>query len=201
MKSAFLYSTTIGKCTLIALVLCILYKSSFAATGDKLVITGNIVNVRSEPSTSADLLIKLSKDREVTEIQRQRDWVEIETNREDIKTGWVHESLLGTMTIIATESPNTSSPTRFDKFKQRFYDQNEIIDKQNGVIYFSEVINKGRGQIEVIATKAWLDSDHEKRGNVTNSIFKLWGKLVPVGNSMSVRVLDEQGEQHMIIIR
>ncbi len=175
--------------------------ASFAATGDKLIITGEVVNVRRGPSTSAEPLLKLSKDREVIEIQRQQNWVEIETHHEDIKTGWIHQSLLGKTIIKVTKSPNTSSSTHFDKFKQRFDDQNQVIKKQNGVIYFLEVKKTGQGQIEVIATDAWLNAQREKRGTTTNAVFKLWSKVVPVGSSMSVRVLDEQGEQHMIMIR
>jgi SH3-like domain-containing protein len=179
--------------------ICISYTdNSLAAKGDKLKVIGDIVNLRAGPSTSADLLIKLLKDRKVIEIQRQDDWIEIETHRKDIKTGWVHQSLLGK---VATKSPNTSSPTRFDRFKQRFDDQNQVIKMQNGVIYFSTVKNKGQGQIDVIATEAWLNSQREKRGATMNAIFKLWSNVVPVGSSMSVRVFDEHGEQHMVMVR
>ncbi len=79
---------------------CISYTSNcIAATGDKLIITGDIVNLRTAPSSSADSPIKLLKDREVTEIKRQHDWVEIETHRKDIKTGWIHQSLLVKVTM------------------------------------------------------------------------------------------------------
>jgi uncharacterized protein YgiM (DUF1202 family) len=187
-----------GAISLITLI-CISYTSnSFAAAGDELKITGDIVNLRAGPSIGADLLIKLIKDRKVTEIQRQKDWIEIETHRKDIKTGWIHQSLLAKAT---TSSPNTSSPTRFDTFKQRFDDQNQVTKKQNGVIYFSAVKNKGQGQIEVIATEAWINAQREKRGTTMNTIFKLWSKVVPVGSSMSVRVFDERGEQHMVMVR
>jgi hypothetical protein len=49
--------------------------NSLAATGDKLIITGDIVNLRVEASTEANSPIKLLKDRIVTEIQRQNVWV------------------------------------------------------------------------------------------------------------------------------
>ncbi len=57
---------------------CISYtNNSIAVTGDKLIIIGDIVNIRAEPSSNADSLIKLLKDREVTEIQRQHNRVKL----------------------------------------------------------------------------------------------------------------------------
>ena len=181
--------------------------SSFADTGDELIITGDIVNLRTGPSSYTEAPIKLSQGRKVIEIQRNGDWVEIETHRNDIKTGWVHESLVAkataTVTAITTTKQNTtpSSTKRFKRFKQRFNDQNEVIKKQNGLIYFSEANDKGEGSIEVIATEAWLNAKREERGKSLNEIFKLWSDVVPVGSSMSVIVFDEQGEQHMVMLR
>lgn len=172
--------------------------NSIAATGDKLIITGDIVNLRAEPSTEADSPIKLLKDGKVTEIQRQNDWVEVETHRKDIETGWVHKSLLTKADLF---SQNTSSPTRFDRFMQLFNDHNEVINKQNGVIYFTKVKHKGEGQLEVVASEAWLNIDNELRNNSLSKIFELWSDVTPVGSSISVRVFDEQGEQYTLMLR
>ncbi|HIF50892.1 MAG TPA: SH3 domain-containing protein [Thiotrichaceae bacterium] len=177
--------------------------NSFATVGEQLIIIGDIVNVRAAPSTNSDTLIKLLKDREVTEIQRQQQWIEIETHRKDIKTGWVHQSLLAKREKKETKksSRNTSSPSRFDKFMERFNEHNEVVKKQNGIIYFSEVKNKGQGQIEIIATDAWVNAEREERGIIVKTVFKLWSNVVPVGSSMSIRIFDAQGEQHMLIVR
>jgi len=189
--------------SVISLALCIAVFSpgytsnSVAATADELIIIESIVNVRAGPSKEAEVLVKLSKDRKVTEIQRQNNWVEIETHRDDVKTGWIHKSLLGK----AAATQNTSSPTRFDHFMQRFNDHNEVIKKQNGVIYFTEAKDKGNGQIDLIATQAWISSNIEMRDTVLNEIFKLWSDVVPVGSSVSVHVLDVQGEQYTVMLR
>ena len=209
MKASVQYSPTarqessetapLAVCLGILILFCCLISSnnSVAATGDELIITGNIVNLRAAPSTNAEPLIKLLKDRKVTEIRRQNDWVEVETYRKDIKTGWVHQSLLN----IVTARQNTSSPTGFERFMQRFNDQNEVIKKQSGDIYFSEIKNKGHGQIDAIATEAWLNADQEERGRAMNVVFKLWNTVVPVGSAMSVSVIDKQAAQHMVMLR
>lgn len=170
--------------------------NSHAAAGDQLIITGNIVNIRTAPSTDAALAIKLSKDRKVIEIQRQGDWVEIKTNRDDIKTGWIYKTL-----IRKLKKKESLEEKRFRVFKQRFNAYKENIRKQNGIPQFKEVIDKGEGTIHVIATEAWLAKTHEARGVPLNEVFKLWSDVVPVGSSMSVIVLDEQGEQHTMMLR
>jgi uncharacterized protein YgiM (DUF1202 family) len=186
---------------IVLFVFCFLVTaSSFAATGDELIITGDIVNLRTGPSADAEAPIKLLQGRKVIEIQREDGWVEVETHREDIKTGWVHESLIAKITATAKQN-RTLSNKRFKRFMQRFNDHNEVIKKQNGDIYFSNVKDKGDGTIEVIATEAWLDAEREERGTSLNEIFRLWSDVVPVGSSMSVIVFDKQGEQHMLMLR
>jgi len=171
--------------------------SSIAKAGDELVINESLVNMRAGPSAEDEVLLKLKQDRKVTEIQRQGSWVEIETHREDIKTGWIHKTLLSKATI----SKNTSSPSRLDNFMQRFNDMNEVITKQNGVIYFSNVKHIGKGQLEVIATQAWINSNIETRNNTLSEIFKFWSEVSPVGSSISIQVFDEQGDKFTLMMR
>jgi len=170
--------------------------NSQAAAGDKLIITGNIVNLRAAPSTDAASPIKLLKDRKVIEIQRQGDWVEIKTNREDIKTGWIYKTL-----VKKLKKKESAEEKRFRIFTQRFNAYKENVSKQNGIPQFKEVIDKGEGTIHVIATEAWLATTHEARGASLNDVFKLWSDVVPVGSSLTVIVLDEQGEQHTMMLR
>ena len=165
--------------------------NSYAATGDQLIITGDVVNLRTAPSTDAATPIKLLKDRQVIEIQRQGDWVEVKTNREDIKTGWVYKTL-----IARVKQKESAEEKRFRIFKQRFTAYN-----QNGIPNFKDAIDKGAGTIHLIATGVWLAKTHEARGEPLNEIFKLWSDVVPVGSSLSVIVLDEQGQQHSVMLR
>ena len=170
--------------------------NSHAAAGDKLIITGSIVNLRTAPSTDAASPIKLLKDREVIEIQRQGDWVEVKTSREDINTGWIYKTL-----IRKVKKRESAEEKRFRIFKQRFNAYKENIRNQNNIPQFKEVIDKGEGTIHVIATEAWLATTHDARGVSLSDVFKLWSDVVPVGSSLTVIVLDEQGEQHTMMLR
>lgn len=179
-------------------IFCLAYPdNSIALSGDILVVNESLVNVRSGPSNKAESVIKLKENRKVTEIQRQNNWVEVELHRDDINTGWIHSSLLSK----ASQTQNTSSPTRFDVFMQRFNDHNEVIKKQNGDIYFTKASHKGKGNIEVIATEVWLNKDMESRNNTLSEIFKMWSDVVPVGSSISVHVVDEHGERYTVMLR
>jgi len=184
--------------TLLLFFLCgsVSISHSHAAAGDQLIITRNIVNLRTAPSIDATLLIKLKKDRKVIEIQRQGDWVEIKTNREDIKTGWVYKTL-----IAKVKKKESAEEKRFRIFKQRFNAHKENVRNQNGIPQFIEVIDEGGGTIQVIATEAWLATTYEARTVSLTDVFKLWSDVVPVGSSLTVIVLDEQGEQHTMMLR
>ncbi len=190
MKSAF-------QITVIAFPVLLPVANSVADPGDTLEITESIVNLRSAPTMESDVLIKLGKERKVTELQRQGNWVEVNTNRDDLKSGWIHKSLLSKSEITANNDPET----RFDRFQKKIEDQNEVLAKQNNAIYFSEAKNKGEGTIEIIATQSWLDLDYDTRSQTANELFKLWGDIYGTGYSISVIVVDEQGQQQMIMLR
>ena len=166
-----------------------------ARAGDTLVITGNIVNLRTGPSTNTDVAIKLLKDRKVKEIQRQDDWVEVETGRTDIKSGWVHRSLLKVI-----KQRLSLAQKRFVRFNEHFTQYKETM-KQTGAEYFLEAKDKGEGTLEIVVTKAWLNANDEKKQHSLNKVFQLWSAVIPVGSAMSVHVIDRNGEQHSVILR
>lgn len=171
--------------------------SVIAGTGSELTVIRDRVNVMKTPSTNAAVVFSLVKGDKVIEIQRQYDWVEIGTYDNSRKTGWVHQSLLGMINIYR----NTSSLTHFNKFMEQFNAQNENIKMQNGVIYFSKVNYKGQGQLEAIATEALVNSTTEVRKQLISEIFKLWSDISPAGSSISVLVLDEQGDKYILMQR
>jgi uncharacterized protein YgiM (DUF1202 family) len=185
-----------------ALALCAAFSlvginNTIALPGDELIIIESLVNVRSGPTTDAESLFKMKGGRTVIEVQRERSWVEVETNREDYPTGWIHKSLLKKTNIVE----NTSSPTRFENFMRRFEDQNEFIKNDNGTVYFADAKNKGNGQIEVLATQNWLEADVKMKNESLSAVFKIWSDVTPVGKSISVQVVDEDGLRHTLMMR
>lgn len=82
----------LGGCVLAGLVL--IGGAASAETGDSLIVTGDGVNVRTEPTTESDILTRLYRDQEVVEVERQGDWVRAEIAGTDGEEGWIHGSLL-----------------------------------------------------------------------------------------------------------
>ena len=65
-----------------------------AAPGDPLTVTGDGVNVRSGPSTSAAILLRVYRNQEAIELGRDGEWVRVELAGTAGQEGWIHGSLL-----------------------------------------------------------------------------------------------------------
>jgi hypothetical protein len=74
--------------------LLLLGASALAATGDALIVTGNGVNVRAGPSSDAAVRMRVHRDQQVIELQREGSWVRAEIAGTDGEEGWIHSSLL-----------------------------------------------------------------------------------------------------------
>ena len=90
------------------------WDGALAAIGDTLIVTGDGVNVRSDPSTDAKIRMQVSHDRMVTEIERQGDWVRVEIAGTDGVSGWIHSSLLAVPSAdqLARARQRASRPPR-----------------------------------------------------------------------------------------
>jgi hypothetical protein len=75
---------------------CILPLSgpALGAAGDVLTVTADRVNVRSGPSTERDVLMQVSRNQRLLEIERQGDWVHAEISGTGGARGWIHDSLV-----------------------------------------------------------------------------------------------------------
>ena len=77
-----------------AIGLVLLGGPALAATGDALIVTGNGVNVRAGPSGDAAIRMRVYRDQQVIELQREGEWVRAEIAGTDGQEGWIHSSLL-----------------------------------------------------------------------------------------------------------
>ena len=59
-----------------------------------LIVSVDLANVRSEPTTDSESIMVLAKDTKVVEINRQEDWVNINLSNTRQENGWIHESLV-----------------------------------------------------------------------------------------------------------
>jgi hypothetical protein len=77
-----------------AIGLVLLGGPALAATGDALIVTGNGVNVRAAPSGDAAIRMRVYRDQQVIELEREGSWVRAEIAGTDGQEGWIHSSLL-----------------------------------------------------------------------------------------------------------
>ena len=189
---------TINKYLLLFICTGFISTNSVAETQSKWLINADIVNIRSAPTTESDVLIKLAKGSEVTEIDRQDEWVQIVIHRDDFKSGWVHGSLLAR----AKSSTNTSSNQRlFDRFNERFNLYKDVYRKQTGEIYYLEATDIGNGALEITVTENWLAADQTVRDRTLAEVFAHWQAVHNSSKSLSIHAIGKQGEQYSVIMR
>ncbi|MEM7021279.1 MAG: SH3 domain-containing protein [Pseudomonadota bacterium] len=75
-------------------VAVLLATPAVAAVGDVLIVTGDGVNVRVGPSGDSAIRLRVSRDRQVIELQREGSWVRVEISGTTGQEGWIHSSLL-----------------------------------------------------------------------------------------------------------
>ena len=89
--------------------LLLLAAAALAATGDALIVTGDGVNVRAGPSADAAIRMRVHRDQQVIELQREGSWVRAEIAGTDGEEGWIHSSLLA-RPDKAPDRPETGAP-------------------------------------------------------------------------------------------
>lgn len=181
-------------------IFCLSFSPAMAIPGDTMVITGNVVNLRQGPSTSYPVLMKLRKNQKIIEIQRAEDWVEIDTGRKDISSGWIYARLLkktvDNQDTDGSEYGATTDPL-FGLFKLAFAELNEKLLKQSGKSYFSSVDNPGNRIVRLTASDAWFNTPRPERNAILEEIFLIWCAAVGDGIPVTVEIVDKEGNKLM----
>ena len=63
-------------------------------TSDVLKVLGDVVNVRSGPGTTHEIVYKAEKDQIMTSISQKGDWYEVKIDETGVKTGWIYAKLV-----------------------------------------------------------------------------------------------------------
>ena len=179
-------------------VICLFSHTANADRGDTLVVNSEIVNLRTQPSVTSQIVKRLARNHEVIEISRYDDWVEVGTKDKGLDYGWIHGPLLVTKQGTAVSSLQNDS---FSVFRTQFVALIKDIEKQTGIIPFTEVEQQDEGSLQLTSSKDWLSLAPEQRDELLTEVFDLWRKYVATGLSVSVDVIDENGNQYMMMFR
>ena len=164
---------------------------SWAAPGDTLYVKGNSVNVRSGPSTSASVVMKLGKGHKLLEFERKNGWVHVGIDRTGGKDGWIFGKLVGAE-FLGGESV-APDDSRFTSFKDAVFALNERVRQAAGVDFFTKVENLGDGIVRVTATNVWVQAPYSDRESNLKTLFTLWDAAEGSGLAIMVRVVDPHG--------
>ena len=173
---------------------------AFSAPGDDLIVTGSIVNLREKASTDSRILLKLKRDEILIEVKREGDWVEVFTDRSDVSSGWMHNTLVVPLTTRNTVAVTNHSES-FIRFMETFSKLNESWQQQNGYLPFTNAEEFSNRKIRLTANAEWLKVYHAHREQMLSLIFDQWSNAVGPELSIDIEVVDQNGERHMTMFR
>jgi uncharacterized protein YraI len=171
---------------------------SISASAQDLAVTGERVNLRSEPSTAADVVSVLTRGQALLELERQGEWVRVRSAGDPPDEGWVHGSLVGAPggDDAVAAVPAVPASGDFATFELAI-DQLNAVAKAQGDVYFTGGRDAGAGVAEVTAGPTWLATPESFRRSNLETLYSLWRSMNDPAAPVSVRILDEKGETVM----
>lgn len=163
-----------------------------AASGDKLFINGENVNIRSGPGTDFEIVTTLDRGHELIEFGREGDWINVGIARADGRDGWVLS------TLVAASDPGGMAVARpsvaFTKFRISVDALNQSMERQIGATLYSDVRDIGDGIVQLTATPTWLAASLPDRESNLETLFKIWSAAEGTGQPIRVRIVDGNGQ-------
>jgi hypothetical protein len=206
-----------------SIALLLLGGPALAATGDALIVTGDGVNVRAGPSADAAVRMRVHRDQQVIELQREGSWVRAEIAGTDGQEGWIHSSLLaapeadrpetaapgGTQAREAAAPPSQQQPvplqiepaagpsddlSEIARFRETVSYLNERAVALAGTDLFAEVKPGPEGAMQVVATEAWSTLPPAGRQSYANTLLDRWAATKASAGQAVLQIVDPSGE-------
>jgi hypothetical protein len=140
---------------------------AYAETGDYLYVKGDVVNMRSEPSTESNVIVKLRRGHRLIEIQKKGKWIEVGADSTGGKTGWIYASLTSTTPLHG--KPDAIGYPPFSKFVDTYYNR-----LNKGL--FTKAEYKGDGIINIHVNYKWMSVSREDKTWSMNVLLDAWSK-------------------------
>lgn len=200
----------------------LLAASVLAATGDALVVTGDGVNVRAGPSSDAAVRMRVHRDQQVIELQREGSWVRAEIAGTDGQEGWIHSSLLAAPKADQPETGAPPEPAReptevpseeqtvplmigpaagptgdlgeLARFRETVSYLNERATTLAGADLFAKVEPGPEGAMRVVATETWSSLPPAGRQSYANTLLDRWAATKASAGPAVLQIVDPSGE-------
>lgn len=202
--------------------LLLLGASALAATGDALIVTGNGVNVRAGPSADAAVRMRVHRNQQVIELQREGSWVRAEIAGTDGEEGWIHSSLLARQGADRPEAEAPREPAReaaevpsqeqivplqiepaagpegdlgeLARFRETVSYLNERATVLAGADLFAKVEPGPEGAMRVVATETWSSLPPAGRQSYANTLLDRWAATKASAGPAVLQIVDPSGE-------
>jgi len=197
---------------LFGFAMAVLATAAMAGSGDPLVVTGDVVNVRAGPGTGNPVLFHVSRDQQVVELTRTGDWIQVQVPGE-AADGWIHQSLLevarGAPTapqaleavpVGTARAPGSagagSMPPENDgiaRFRDNVSELNARAVAVAGVELFAGAEPTDSGTVQVMVTEAWDLVPEAGQQSYTNALFDHWRAAAGGSEPLRLQVVDPGG--------
>ncbi|MBF8270733.1 MAG: SH3b protein [Gammaproteobacteria bacterium] len=127
---------------------------------------------------------------------RTSAWIEVKSKDSDLKSGWIHATLLSKDTTaeqLINSNATISSDPLFDLFMQAFNQYQSKLKTNTGHTYFAKVENPGNRVIQLTITDDWLNVSRPERDVQLTEIFNIWNAAVGDDVPITVDIIDRDG--------
>lgn len=176
--------------------------TTWAASGDTLIVTGSRVNVRAGPSTDTQVMTQVSRDQQVIERERRNEWVQVELTDRGGQQGWIHGSLLEPAAGAGTGQANVPEPAASPdaaelagvrRFQASVDYLNQRAQQVAGVDLFTGVESAGAGAVQVGTTDAWHTMPPAGQRSYLNTLVARWAAAKGGAEPVSVQIVGPDG--------
>ena len=161
---------------------------TLAATGDRLFIVTDGVNVRAGPSLDEAVQTKVNKGHALVEVERDGDWVRVKLSESGDREGWVHGSL------VSRINAGGKTDAGFDRFLASAGVLNDRTRIRSQTDFFNEIRNLGGGTLEVTASDGWLALAESLKTADLDTLLGLWVSADGGQRPVMLRIVDRGGE-------
>jgi hypothetical protein len=188
-----------------------------ASPGDILVVTGDVVNVRSGPGADHSVLMHTYRDDQAVELGRSGDWVQVQIAANGA-AGWIHQSLLQVLRPARPAAPEpppgqssnsagaddlpsaiAATPSVPDgaealaRFRTNLGELNARAVAVAGIELFTGAEPVDGSTVQVMVTEAWHLVPAAGQTSYTNALFDRWRTAAGGAGELRLQIVDPSG--------